>query len=170
MELNDNFWKWFAGSKVVDDSGNPLVVYHGTDANFSVFNKPYGFTGNYFTDSKENAKYFSEYGFHPENAKIMPCYLKIENPFKIHAKGKTWKELQQGGLGKQIKSIANDKHYDGVIIYDIIEGDLSNLPVANDYIVFNPNQIKSINNKGTWSDLNNIYETLNKEIVKYIED
>lgn len=25
--LNDNFWNWFGDSKVVDDKGNPLVVY-----------------------------------------------------------------------------------------------------------------------------------------------
>lgn len=25
-----NFWKWFGDSKVVDDQGRPLVVYHGT--------------------------------------------------------------------------------------------------------------------------------------------
>ena len=35
--LNDNFWKWFSGSKVVDKNGNPLVVYHGTGAKFDEF-------------------------------------------------------------------------------------------------------------------------------------
>ena len=29
-KFNDNFWKWFGDSKVVDDAGNPLVVYHGS--------------------------------------------------------------------------------------------------------------------------------------------
>lgn len=24
--LNDNFWKWFGNSKVVDKNGNPLIV------------------------------------------------------------------------------------------------------------------------------------------------
>jgi hypothetical protein len=28
-ELNTAFWKWFSGSKVVDENGNPLVVYRG---------------------------------------------------------------------------------------------------------------------------------------------
>ena len=31
------FKKWFAGSKVVDEKGDPLVVYHGSSADFTVF-------------------------------------------------------------------------------------------------------------------------------------
>ena len=164
-DFNDNFWKWFKNSKVVDKQGNPLIVYHGTDAEFNIFNKSGGFTGHYFTDNKENAKYFSEYGFHPENSRIMACYLKIENPYKIYADGKTWQELQQAyNLGRQIKNAKNSSEYDGVIIYNIVEGSKGNLPIANDYIVFNANQIKSVDNKGKWSNSDNIYEALNKEL------
>ena len=32
-----NFWRWFGDSKVVDDEGRPLVVYHGTNAEFGAF-------------------------------------------------------------------------------------------------------------------------------------
>lgn len=31
------FKKWFGGSKVVDESGNPKVMYHGTKSSFDVF-------------------------------------------------------------------------------------------------------------------------------------
>lgn len=34
-----NFWKWFEGSKVIDEDGKPLIVYHGTTADFSEFKK-----------------------------------------------------------------------------------------------------------------------------------
>ena len=34
-----NFWKWFGDSKVVDDQGRPLVVYHGTDVTFDEFSR-----------------------------------------------------------------------------------------------------------------------------------
>lgn len=54
------FDAWFGDSKVVDAEGKPLVVYHGSAADFSVF-KPragrYG-TGVYFWESPERA---SEY-------------------------------------------------------------------------------------------------------------
>jgi hypothetical protein len=32
-----NFWRWFGDSKVVDAEGRPLVVYHGSDAEFVEF-------------------------------------------------------------------------------------------------------------------------------------
>ena len=31
------FKRWFGKSKVVDEEGKPLVVYHATDAEFTVF-------------------------------------------------------------------------------------------------------------------------------------
>ena len=35
--INDNFKKWFGNSKVVDNNGNPLKVYHGSQYNFNEF-------------------------------------------------------------------------------------------------------------------------------------
>ncbi len=42
-----NFNKWFKGSKVVDEQGSPIVVYHGTSKNFNAFdpNKRVELTG-----------------------------------------------------------------------------------------------------------------------------
>ena len=33
------FKRWFGDSKVVDRDGEPLVVYHATDADFTVFDR-----------------------------------------------------------------------------------------------------------------------------------
>jgi hypothetical protein len=38
---SSNFKKWFGDSKVVDENGEPLVVYHGTNANIEEFWKKY---------------------------------------------------------------------------------------------------------------------------------
>lgn len=35
---NPQFRQWFAGSKCVDGSGKPLLVYHGTEASFHLYN------------------------------------------------------------------------------------------------------------------------------------
>lgn len=35
--VRENFARWFANSKVVDQDMNPLEVYHGTDKTFSHF-------------------------------------------------------------------------------------------------------------------------------------
>lgn len=55
------FRRWFAGSKVVGDDGEPLVVYHGTMRDFDQFRKgnPTGAVGSgyYFTNTADDASY-----------------------------------------------------------------------------------------------------------------
>lgn len=52
------FKKWFSGSKVVDDAGQPLVVYHGTDAeDFAEF-RP----GAFFSTNPDEASAYSKTG------------------------------------------------------------------------------------------------------------
>lgn len=159
-EALTNFWRWFGDSKVVDEQGRPIVVYHGTDAEFDTFAHEGGFLGNYFTDNKDVADYFSKYGFHPENARIIPVYLKAQNPLMIKADGQKWSDLQENGLWQDIRN-AKETGHDGVIIYDIKEGTSGTQPVANDYVVFEPTQIKSTQNRGTYSpDTANIYNKI----------
>jgi hypothetical protein len=61
VKMTDNFKKWFGDSKVVDDEGNPLVVYHGTTHDFKSFELERGNMENavgrgyYFTTSPEDA-------------------------------------------------------------------------------------------------------------------
>lgn len=82
-----NFKKWFgdwennpeSASKVVDDNGLPLVVHHGTDAEFNEFNSKFiGQNGTqhgqgfYFTSNKEFAGNFGK--------NIKSFYLNIRKP------------------------------------------------------------------------------------------
>lgn len=64
------FKAWFGDSKVVDDQGKPLVVYHGTDADISAFdNQALGKStgaesanmGHYFVNSAEVARTYPDY-------------------------------------------------------------------------------------------------------------
>jgi len=77
------FKKWFGKSKVVEENGEPLVVYHGTDREFTTFDPLRQSTesrlsqqgpGFYFTDKKSEAK---GYG------KSMEVYLSLDDPFVI---------------------------------------------------------------------------------------
>ena len=53
----DAFDKWFGDSEVVDDNGEPLVVYHGTDAeDFSAFQP-----GSWFSASSSEAGAYSQW-------------------------------------------------------------------------------------------------------------
>ena len=75
-EALENFYRWFGDSKVVDEQGRPLVVYHGTNAEFDTFkgtkilNSSEG-VGFNFAVKKDIAEGFG---------KVMPVYLKLENP------------------------------------------------------------------------------------------
>lgn len=120
------FYEWFGDSKVVDEQGRPLIVYHGTNADFDTFKKEYAKDGQYrkgffFTSDKSAARMFGDI--------IMPVYLKAETDYRDAKK-----------TGKEI---------------DYIHPKNDNRDV---YIVFDPNQIKSVDNRGSFSkESENIY-------------
>jgi GNAT superfamily N-acetyltransferase len=67
-------------SKVVDENGEPLIVYHGTNNDFNEFdtNKQLiGWLGKgfYFTKNKIEAKGYGK--------KLLKCFLNIRNPFVV---------------------------------------------------------------------------------------
>ena len=52
FETNSNLLTWFKDSKVVDESGNPLKVYHTTDKDFDKFDMSKSYdSGFWFTSS-----------------------------------------------------------------------------------------------------------------------
>lgn len=140
---NPNFKKWFGDSKVVDENGEPLVVYHGTKKSFEIFDsQKTNDTLFWFTSNKEAIER-GEVGASGKGA-IMPVYLKIENPAG-------WEQYE-----KLMMQQIMDAGYDGLILDDY-------------YIAFNPNQIKSVNNQGTFSseDDNILYQKLDQEKEGY---
>jgi hypothetical protein len=94
--FNNNFWKWFGDSKMVDEKGNPLILYHGVgpEGIFDEFKEEYiGTTsgnyghygkGFYFTYSKGGANLFSKmYG---GTGEVIEVYLSIKAPFIVSQK------------------------------------------------------------------------------------
>lgn len=164
------FQKWFGKSKVVDENGKPLVVYHGTNAEFNAFDKNKigsatddGIWGRGF--------YFGSSSDTPYGTVKMPVYLKMENPFLVNDYN-TVKEIAdyidvwEGNFNfdennkvvqfsqsqlDQITSHIKEKGHDGIIVK---LGDQ-----WTEYVVFEPSQIKSVNNEGTFdTDDSNIYK------------
>lgn len=151
-----NFWNWFGDSKVVDDKGRPLVVYHGTNAEFDTFDiskagtatrwvnadKGFFFTGE-VTPAMNYARIASKNFdglFGKRGETIMPVYLSIQNPYITTESQVDWGHLD-------FDKIKKDGH-DGIIG----EG------YPSQYVAFEPNQIKSTQNRGTFSpDTGNIY-------------
>lgn len=158
------FRRWFGDSKVVDENGQPLVVYHGTDADFTTFDT--SMAGRNFPeggDAGTNAVYFttdpseaSDIPFsyeRPTNTygqNVMPVYLKIENPLEYEYDGSKaqydWQREPTGVLD-QIKDklfVAYvDGGHDGIIVRDTSTGKAT-------IVVTDNTRIKSVFNRGTF--------------------
>ncbi len=130
MKLNAAFWKWFGDSKVVDASGNPLVVYHGSPYHFSAFKSREN--EYFFANSAQSTK---DYGHI-----LYSVFLSISNPLIVDFEGGPDKAIFDA-----IDTAKGDK-CDGVIALNTHDG-ASNL---DQYVVFDPRQIKSVDNDGTW--------------------
>jgi ADP-Ribosyltransferase in polyvalent proteins len=153
-----NFWRWFGDSKVVDAEGRPLVVYHGTVADFEAFdNSKTGANdgglwgrGHYFSTVAGNANsYALRQG---DGARVMPIYVKASNPLVLRTSkdlvtrlpdGSNYKDLVGDNLdGSKIKRLAQAGEHDGVIQ---IKPD----GVIGDLVAYEPKQMKSaIGNSG----------------------
>ena len=116
-EALENFYRWFGDSKVVDEQGRPLVVYHGTDkAGFNIFDKGkqgsntgnvdegffFGdrniartYTKNY-ADVREEDTELDEYDEQPEFSGMYNVYLKIEEPEIWDFQGASWDGFAYG--------------------------------------------------------------------------
>ena len=140
-------------SKVVDENGEPLVVYHGTNSTISDFNykddREFN-PGFFFTSDKNYAESVAEA---KSGNIIMPVFLKITNPIYTET------DL----VSKDIESIyiyEGERNSDGIIGHDKYTGEFAR-SAGNEYLVTRPNQIKSIDNQGTFSTQdNNIYHNL----------
>jgi hypothetical protein len=171
------FKKWFGdwendpenSSKVVDDNGEPLVVYHGTSENFSIFDKnkiskqteaDLSYLGFFFTDSKKVAIGFTKENFFEKKkrkgAKVLECFLNIR---KI--KRYTIYQIIQSSLSKneilKEKNILLKNKFDGVVIdkaEDDWEIELKEFD-GQQFICFEPNQIKLSDGSNTTFDSSN---------------
>lgn len=135
-----NFKAWFGGSKVVDEQGAPMIVYHGTRRDFESFDpqaprsiQQFGDAeGLYFTRHPEDASGYAARGG-SEGAAVVPAYVALRNPY-------VWPESD---LAPAIVSAAKRAEleaagYDGIIYRG-----------GDEVVAFRPEQIKSaIGNSG----------------------
>lgn len=155
------FKEWFGNSKVVDEEGNPLVVYHGTRSEFESFSFEHGGertndesgyvewskTGFHFTTSKDYAKNQAE-GGEETSGNVIPVYLSIKNPLEITDRDWTQylSQMESGEItGESFRSGLIDYGYDGISMR-VNDNNIT----STHYIAFSPTQIKSVNNRGTW--------------------
>ncbi len=157
------FKRWFGDSKVVDAEGKPLVVYHVTDDNFSVFDlERLGSTTDANTGGDSTAIEVSKLGFwsheralHDEMGKdvAMPLFYAIENPAIVNLR-QLWSDINDASLrgedspAEAVRAMYESDGYDGLTVYDEEFGGRS-------FVAFRPEQIKSaIGNTGTFDPTN----------------
>lgn len=182
------FYDWFGDSKVVDENGRPLVVYHGTDAEFDTFEKgviKHGANtgeGFYFTPDKQAASKYGE--------KVIPVYLRVEN--LIDTRKKVDEEFaekirtiiqivglpeeKQKDVLKTLSAVLTENNVQSLVLESarkILKAKFAKAdrfivdiavmkffdgyynPNNNEYVVFSPNQIKSVYNRGSFSRTTN---------------
>lgn len=148
-----NFYRWFGDSKVVDEQGRPLVFYHNTDADFTVFKKGQkdGLSGK--------GIYFSEYPL-PQFGKPMSVYLKIENPITPYTELDGMREINSSGIPTKFIADIFDQfpQFDGV-------------KNRSETVVPSPYQIKSATgNTGSFSESPDIYDSQSLHVANEDDD
>jgi len=161
------FKKWFGdwendaknSSKVVDENGEPLVVYHGSHNEFNIFDKNRAGEletiegvdrkiGIYFSNKKSIARFFTK-----NKGSILEVFLKIKTPLKASKKELSTFEINF------FKETGNDgiiwNRGSGMYVNNnpipLPKGEKSEI----EYIVFNSNQIKLADGTNTTFDGSN---------------
>lgn len=150
------FRSWFGGSKVVDESGKPLVVYHGTVHDFETFKRTApswkssdNDLGFFFTPDPKSADIYSLSIEDEDGAKTVPVYLSIKNP-KRFAPGKYPLNYGSTADAETVRKDLIARGYDGVHSVEVVDGRREEVWVA-----FHPEQIKSATgNRGTFDAKN----------------
>ena len=171
-------------SKVLDENGEPLVVFHGSNQWFQVFNEGETNKSNVNTpdntiftnDNKEIASSFQNYYGGAVNDVILDkdsplhrkydwgtyraggvysLFMNLRNPKVLDYKGQTWK-AEGMNINDEVAK-AKQEGYDGVIAKNIIDVGFTDVtpPASNDYIAFNNTDVKSAtDNNGNFDESN----------------
>lgn len=165
------FKKWFGGSQIINEDGSPKVLYHATAKDFNVFvpggipEKGRNLDSGYAVWLGANPEYqpamhniAGREGKFREGTNVMPVYVSSKSPLVIDDKEMlNWaRDVFANGsmefphlMPQKWVDAVKDAGYDSIIYDDPNKtGDINNV----EYIVFEPNQIKSaIGNRGTFS-------------------
>lgn len=163
-ELTPEQLEFFKDSKVVDEDGHLLVVYHGTPrGGFTQFRTD---EGAYFTTDRDYAALYTRGD--GEGSEIYEGYLNITNPFdtrnprerqifmdEFFGQWGNGTPLSEAGLpdwtdGTDLVEFLSENgyDYDGVIISESNAGSYA----EESYVALSPNQFKRVDNLAPTSD------------------
>ena len=157
-KLSEGQQSYFKNSKVRNESGKLLVVYHGTEANigrtvpFTVFDLDYAGrhgsalgSGFYFTDDEQRAKT----NYATDRGTVYKVYLNITNPF-IKPDNLTFTEAVQAINPEHdinLMKNPNTNKLDGNALRRyLIDNGYDGISLNGTYVAFYPEQIKLTTN------------------------
>lgn len=126
------FRKWFDGSSMVDNYGEPLTFYHGTNKDFSAFRRPEEDIGIHMgTSGQANdrmdalSKRWLDEGVN--SPRVLPVYANFRNPYRVEDVGNFDFDNMTYQLGDDIKGeetpfdlqdvhqMLGEQGYDGIV-------------------------------------------------------
>lgn len=136
MTKTDEFQQWFKDSVVVDENGEPLVVYHATPNDFESFSEEKIGTGAglilgpgiYFSKSQSVGKFYVEKISGKKVRSYMPSFLSIKNPYQVSVDNVA---LYNDDTQREEVLGRKDSSKDGIV-------------ALKEFVVFKADQIKSI--------------------------
>lgn len=177
-ELTKEQQEFFKDSKVRDENGNLLTMYHGTpNGNFTAFKG-----SNYFTSNKEYADVYQNpsassisSGKTVDNPSTYEVYLNIKKPFdtkndpvareifenEFYMKWGNGSPLMESGYPDWVEGMdlqefieENGYDYDGLILDEGAIGGFGDEVQSRglSYVTFNSNQIKNVDNTNPTSN------------------
>jgi hypothetical protein len=146
-------------SKILDENKEPLVVYHGTDKDFTIFDKSRAGEletiktvdrkiGIYFSNKKGIASFYTK-----NKGKILECFLNVRKPLKASKLELSTFEIEffkEAGDDGIIWNRGTGMYINGKPV-PLSRGEKPEI----EYIVFEPNQIKLANGTNTTFDSKN---------------
>lgn len=175
------FQAWFGNSKVADDAGAPIVLYHGAKTgDITAFGTTGGRgktagTGLFMSADPTVANTYTP---RREGGSMYPVYVSLQNPLIVDFAGQNWNqggadaviELGDGtqdalldyfGAGPDetvstddVARLARERGHDGVIIRNVVDNGAYDVPEHEGptdlYVAFEPTQVKSVFNQGTF--------------------
>lgn len=164
------FNRWFGDSKVVDENGEPLVVYHGTGSDISVFRPSEGGSlgeGIYFTDDPDAASRFAERK--EEDMNVLPVYIKAESI--LDADNITEDQLAaiKSAIPKNIEELVALGYPQDLAMdsKEFIERDLKKVLASR---TFNPKSLWLAIEGGPMSVIESIYKTAGFDAITRMSD
>lgn len=164
QHFEDYLNKYIGVSKVVDENGEPKLMFRTDDKGKSIMGRGDG--GPFF--ATDNISVAASYAFE-DSSSLYKGFINLKNPYIINEESRgfflTYNEKQTNI--PEITETLIKEGYDGVLykrVWDV--GDYVDYDPEIDYwasnvAMFNSNQIKSIDNQGTFSTQdNNIYHNL----------